>query len=93
MCCPDFFDVTYPIDPWVNTRVTVDQELSPSQWQNPYDTFLALGHRVELIEPVEGLPDMVFTANCGIVHSRYAGPSAFRSTWAMVTGVHLPLSL
>ena len=30
-------------------------------------TLLDLKVAVELIEPVKGLPDLVFTANCGLV--------------------------
>jgi N-dimethylarginine dimethylaminohydrolase len=32
-----------------------------------YETYLSLGFQVELIDPVEGLPDMVFAANGGFV--------------------------
>lgn len=37
------------------------------QWQTLHDTYLALGHEVELIDPIPGLEDMVYTANGGLV--------------------------
>lgn len=63
MCRPDFFTVSYEINPWMDTRVPVDTALAVKQWERLRDTYLDLGATVELIEPVEGLPDMVFAAN------------------------------
>jgi N-dimethylarginine dimethylaminohydrolase len=40
-----------------------DAELAMLQWQRLRQTYLDLGHQVRLIEPVRGLPDMVFAAN------------------------------
>jgi N-dimethylarginine dimethylaminohydrolase len=44
-----------------------DTAKAVAQWQTLYDTYIALGHEVELIDPVPGLPDMVYTANGGFV--------------------------
>ena len=63
MCPPTYFTVTYSINPWMDPRKPVDQELALFQWEALRDLYLELGHQVELIEPVEGLPDMVFAAN------------------------------
>ena len=52
--------------------------LKQSQWQAVRDTYLALGHEVLDIEPVDGLPDLVFTANAGIVVDGRALVSRFR---------------
>jgi N-dimethylarginine dimethylaminohydrolase len=41
----------------------VDVDLAIAQWTTLYETYLALGHTVDLIDPVPGLPDMVFAAN------------------------------
>lgn len=45
----------------------VDQAKSQEQWDNLVAVYKELGFRVELIDPVEHLPDMVFTANGGLV--------------------------
>jgi len=67
MCRPDHFTVAYRINPWMDPAVPTDTSLAVQQWQTLYDTYLELGHRVQLIEQVEGLPDMVYTANGGFV--------------------------
>lgn len=63
MCSPSFFDVTYSINPWMNPRKPSDAALAVLQWERLREVYLALGHTVELIEPLPGLPDMVFAAN------------------------------
>lgn len=63
MCPPSHFDVTYSINPWMNPTKPVDAELAMAQWERLRATYLSLGHTVEVIEPVAGLPDMVFAAN------------------------------
>ena len=37
------------------------------QWETLRQTYLDLGHEVEVIDPEPGLPDMVFAANGGLV--------------------------
>lgn len=63
MCEPRFFAVRYAINPWMDPTLPVDRALAVRQWRALADTYRRLGHRVETIEPVEGLPDMVFAAN------------------------------
>lgn len=63
MCPPTHFDVAYAINPWMDPSTPVDREAARSQWWTLHDAYVALGHRVELMEPVPGLPDMVFSAN------------------------------
>lgn len=63
MCPPTFFDVTYSINPWMVPSKLIDVELAMAQWACLYNLYLEFGHEVECIEPVEGLPDMVFSAN------------------------------
>lgn len=67
MCRPEHFEVTYAINPWMDPTTPVDVALALAQWENLRATYERLGHRVDVIEPVEGLPDMVFAANGGIV--------------------------
>ncbi|MGW7276276.1 dimethylargininase [Streptomyces sp. NPDC054864] len=63
MCRPRYFDVTYSINPWMNPEKPTDPATAVLQWERLRELYLSLGHTVEVIEPVEGLPDMVFAAN------------------------------
>jgi N-dimethylarginine dimethylaminohydrolase len=63
MCPPVFFDVTYSINPWMDVAKPVDTALAVAQWERLRDTYRELGHQVSEMTPVDGLPDMVFTAN------------------------------
>jgi N-dimethylarginine dimethylaminohydrolase len=63
MCPPEHFDVRYSINPWMDPTKPVDSGLAMAQWDRLRETYLALGHQVHLIEPLPGLPDMVFAAN------------------------------
>ncbi len=78
MCRPDFFGIEYEINPWMNVQVAVDPAQAMSQWNGLHDLLLALGAEVELLPPVEGLPDLVFTANAGLIYKRRAILSRFR---------------
>ncbi|MFZ2302195.1 MAG: arginine deiminase-related protein [Gallionella sp.] len=78
MCAPEFFEVCYVINPWMEgNQGKVDRALARRQWQNLYGIVSGLAS-VSLIEPVAGLPDMVFTANAGLVHSGKVIVSSFR---------------
>ena len=63
MCPPTHFDVTYAINPWMDPAKPVDPDLAMLQWERLRDLYVALGHRVDVVDPVAGLPDMVFAAN------------------------------
>lgn len=63
MCSPAHFDVCYSINPWMEPEKPTDGGLALMQWERLTNLFLGLGHQVELIQPVPGLPDMVFAAN------------------------------
>ena len=79
MCAPKFFDIEYEINPWMNTDNPVDPILAGKQWQQLYDTYTQkLGWDVHLIEPVEHLPDMVFTANGALLYKGRVALPHFR---------------
>ena len=63
MCPPEHFDVSYAINPWMRPDLPTDPRLAMRQWEELRQVYLRLGHQVETIEPVPGLPDMVFAAN------------------------------
>ncbi|MGI3782153.1 MAG: dimethylargininase [Janthinobacterium lividum] len=63
MCPPTCFDVTYAINPWMDPRLPVDHDRAYAQWSGLVAAYRRAGHRVDLLDPVPGLPDMVFAAN------------------------------
>jgi N-dimethylarginine dimethylaminohydrolase len=63
MCPPEYFTVTYAINPWMRPDQPTDPALALRQWAQLRDVYVGLGHDVRIIEPVPGLPDMVFAAN------------------------------
>ncbi|MFJ1806384.1 MULTISPECIES: dimethylargininase [unclassified Streptomyces] len=63
MCRPSYFDVVYAINPWMDPGKPVDGALAVLQWERLRELYRDLGHTVELIAPVPGLPDMVYAAN------------------------------
>jgi N-dimethylarginine dimethylaminohydrolase len=65
MCRPEHFTVVYRINPWMHPQVPTDTALALQQWQSLHDTYERLGHTIELIDPIAGLPDMVYSANGG----------------------------
>lgn len=67
MCPPAYFEVRYSINPWMDVTKPVDTALAVTQWERLRDVLRALGHHVSEMTPVQGLPDMVFTANGAIV--------------------------
>ena len=78
MCKPTFFEVCYVINPWMEGNLgKVNNPLAQQQWDNLY-CIVSGRATVSLIEPVAGLPDMVFTANAGLVHEKEVIVSSFR---------------
>jgi N-dimethylarginine dimethylaminohydrolase len=78
MTPPRFFAVDYAINPWMDTTTPVDASAAVAQWQRLYDLYLDLGHSVDLVDPVPGLPDMVFAANGGLIIDGTAAVARFK---------------
>jgi N-dimethylarginine dimethylaminohydrolase len=78
MCRPTYFAVGYVINPWMDTTVPVDADLAVAQWTALRDTYRALGHTVDEIDAIPGLPDMVFAANGATVVDGIAYGAQFR---------------
>jgi N-dimethylarginine dimethylaminohydrolase len=78
MCPPDYFGVFYEINPWMHQENRPDCALAMEQWHNLVANLRRAGATVEIIEPVKGLPDMVFVANAGLVDGRRLILSRFR---------------
>ncbi|MCX6727417.1 MAG: arginine deiminase-related protein [Candidatus Saccharibacteria bacterium] len=79
MCAPKFFDIEYEINPWMDTNNPVQPDKAAKQWQKLYAIYSEqLGWDVQLIDPVEHLPDMVFTANGALLYKGKVALPLFR---------------
>lgn len=78
MCPPTYYGVDYVINPWMRGNVgRADRERARGQWDGLYGVLKNVAE-VELLEPAEGLPDMPFVANAGLVCNDAFIPSRFR---------------
>lgn len=67
MCPPHHYDVDYVINPWMEGNIhRSSRELAETQWNRLYQ-ILTEHTQVDLVKPQDGWPDMVFTANAGLV--------------------------
>ncbi|MCM0593522.1 MAG: TIGR00300 family protein [Gloeotrichia echinulata IR180] len=67
MCAPDHYDVDYVINPWMEGNIhKSSRDRAVEQWQKLYHV-LKEHAIVDLVPPQKGWPDMVFTANAGLV--------------------------
>ena len=74
----DYYGIEYEINPWMSRSRQSDPEQSRVQWQALHDLLVRLGVDVRLMDPVKGLPDLVFTANAGLIYKNLAVLSRFR---------------
>jgi N-dimethylarginine dimethylaminohydrolase len=92
LCPPNYYGIEYEINPWMNRARGADRALATAQWKRLRETLQSLDCSVEIIEPRPGLPDMVFTANAGLVvgkkfigsnfrHRERQGESVFFEQW------------
>jgi len=77
MCPPTLYDVNYVINPWMEGNVHCSsRQNAERQWERLRAALAGLA-RVELVEPQAGSPDMVFTANAGLVRQGVVALSRF----------------
>lgn len=107
MCPPDHYGIEYEINEWMNRSRPADQNKAKEQWKNLYDTLVSLGVKVSLLEPQKGLPDLVFTANAGLMfferfissrfkHGERAGETPYFDAWFdehLFKVEHLPVGM
>jgi N-dimethylarginine dimethylaminohydrolase len=82
MCRPQYFAVTYSINPWMDPRAWADggealHGAAAAQWAGLHSTMLMRGAVIEAVVPEPGLPDLVFTANAAVVLDRKAVMARF----------------
>jgi N-dimethylarginine dimethylaminohydrolase len=78
MCPPEHFRVAYAINPWMDPDAPIDRELAGKQWRGLKEALAGLGHTVHELEPVPGLPDLVYAANGGFTLDGIAFGARFR---------------
>ena len=79
MCPPAHFDVEYVINHWMQDQAgKVDRSLAACQWER-MRKILARIINLAFVHSQPGVPDMVFTANAGLVHRRNVIVSRFAS--------------
>ena len=67
MCAPHHYDVDYVINPWMEGNIhRSSRDTAQAQWDQLYQVLKTYA-AVDLVEPQKGWPDMVFTANAGLV--------------------------
>jgi N-dimethylarginine dimethylaminohydrolase len=107
MCPPDHYGIEYEINPWMSRERQADRAEAVRQWQALKTLLESVGATVSFLEPVAGLPDLVFTANAAMIFRRDAilarfrysqrqGEEPFNATWLTEHGfrvVQLPNDL
>lgn len=78
MCPPEHFGVVYEINPWMHREVQVDPDKAVEQWEALVANLKAAGAEIEIQPAHEDVPDLVFTANAGLVNGNQFVPSRFR---------------
>ena len=78
MCPPDHYGIQYEINPWMSTERQADHGLAVEQWQALREKLVEAGAKISQVTPVEGLPDLVFTANAAIVFKQQAVLARFK---------------
>jgi N-dimethylarginine dimethylaminohydrolase len=77
MCPPRLYDVDYVINPWMAGNVhRSSRQQATAQWERLHSALSAIAH-VLLVDPQPGSPDMVFTANAGLVRDGIVALSSF----------------
>ena len=78
MCAPEYFGVRYAINPWMEGQIgQVDSAVALRQWTEFYRT-LQDQAEVHLIDTQTHVPDLVFTANAGLMIDGQFIPSRFK---------------
>lgn len=78
MSSPEGFAIRYEINPWMNMKVPVDIDKAKYQWNKLFNIYNDIGIKVDIIDAPSDLPDMVFTANAGLIYKKKFFPSNFR---------------
>lgn len=97
MCPPDYYGIEYEINPWMSRGRQSDPQIAREQWADLRAELERLNADIRLMEPVKGLPDLVFTANSGLVfrstvflprfrHAARQGETPLDDAWFQANG-------
>lgn len=78
LCSPAFYDIEYEINPWMHVQNKVNKKKVLEEYEELKNICQSLGAEVLEIEPVKGLPDMVYAANFGFVKNNLFIKSNFK---------------
>lgn len=79
VCPPDHYRIAYEINPWMRLKRGANPHVARVQWDALTSVLeKECGAMLDRVEPAVGLPDMVFTANAGVVAGRTVILSRFR---------------
>jgi len=79
MCAPTAYTLEYEINPWMSLSNRPNVPLARCQWQELYRTLKEdIGAHIELVSQARDCPDMVFTANAGLIKGNIALLASFR---------------
>jgi N-dimethylarginine dimethylaminohydrolase len=78
LCSPTFYDIEYEINPWMHIENKVDKKKVMDEYRQLRAAYKSLGASVLEINPVKGLPDMVYAANLGFPFGNKFALSNFR---------------
>lgn len=67
LCRPDFYGISYVINPWMDLTKQADRQRAIEQWDFLKDRLREFGADTQFVPSKPDLPDMVFTANAGLV--------------------------
>jgi N-dimethylarginine dimethylaminohydrolase len=88
MCPPDHYGIEYEINPWMDRSQGADRQEAIHQWQVLRRLLERAGATIECLDPVAGMPDLVFTANAAMIVGSVAIPSRFRHAQRQVEESH-----
>lgn len=77
MCRPSFYSISYTINPWMIPG-SENKNIAQIQWDKLVQTYHNLNIKIHLINQKEGLPDMVFATDQGVVWGKKVFMSSFR---------------
>ena len=88
MCAPTLYEVDYVINPWMDGNVHASsREQATEQWNSLHSALTEIAS-VMTVAPQPGCPDMVFTANAGLVRQGVVALSRFLHPERQVEEAH-----
>jgi len=78
LCPPTYFDIEYVINDWMDAGISVDKSKAQAQWEKLYEVYQRFDVDIEVLDPIEGLPDLVFPGDAVFLYQGHAVGSNMR---------------